>query len=51
MRGTKWAVLVGVAAMGLEKIHFGWYARKIGPLAALGFFAGVGVYLLQHSMH
>jgi len=40
----------GVAAMGIEKIHFGWYARKIGPLAALGFFAGVGVYLLEHSL-
>jgi Na+/H+ antiporter NhaD/arsenite permease-like protein len=37
----------GVAAMGLEKITFGWYLRKIGPLAALGYFAGAGVFLLQ----
>jgi len=38
----------GVAAMGMENIRFGWYLRKIAPLAALGYLAGVGVYLLQH---
>ena len=53
--GTGGSILIigsaaGVAAMGLEKIHFGWYARKIGPLAALGFFAGIGVYLLEHAL-
>ena len=53
--GTGGSILIigsaaGVAAMGLEKIHFGWYARKIGPLAALGFFAGAGVYLLEHAL-
>jgi len=37
----------GVAAMGLEKITFGWYLRKIAPLAALGYLSGAGVYLLQ----
>lgn len=36
----------GVAAMGLEKIDFIWYMRRITPLALLGYFAGVGVYLL-----
>jgi len=53
--GTGGSILIigsaaGVAAMGLEHIHFGWYARKIGPLAAIGYFAGVGAYLLQHSL-
>lgn len=37
----------GVAAMGLEKIDFMWYARRIGPLALLGYIAGVAVYVLQ----
>ena len=37
----------GVAAMGLEKIEFMWYARRVGPLAFLGYFSGVAVYFLQ----
>jgi Na+/H+ antiporter NhaD/arsenite permease-like protein len=37
----------GVAAMGMEKIDFVWYLRKIGPWALLGYFAGVAVLLLQ----
>ena len=40
----------GVAAMGLEKIHFFWYARKIGGLAALGYFAGIIVYIIQYKL-
>jgi len=40
----------GVAAMGLEKIHFFWYARKIGGLAALGYFSGILVYLIQYKL-
>jgi Na+/H+ antiporter NhaD/arsenite permease-like protein len=40
----------GVAAMGLEKIHFFWYARKIGALAALGYFAGIVVYIIQYKL-
>jgi Na+/H+ antiporter NhaD/arsenite permease-like protein len=53
--GTGGSILVigsaaGVAAMGLEQIHFGWYAKKIAPLAALGYFAGAGAYLLQHAL-
>lgn len=38
----------GVAAMGLEKIDFFWYFRKISPLAFAGYFAGIAVYFLQH---
>jgi Na+/H+ antiporter NhaD/arsenite permease-like protein len=37
----------GVAAMGLEKIDFLWYLRKITPWALLGYAAGVIVYLAQ----
>jgi Na+/H+ antiporter NhaD/arsenite permease-like protein len=40
----------GVAAMGLEKIEFVWYLRKIGPLALAGYLSGVTVYLLQYSI-
>ncbi len=52
--GTGGSILIigsaaGVAAMGIEKIEFGWYARKIGPLAALGYFAGAAAYLVQHQ--
>ena len=37
----------GVAVMGIEKIEFMWYLKKIGWLALVGFAAGIGVYLLQ----
>ncbi len=40
----------GVAVMGMEKIEFGWYMKKIGWLAALGYFAGAGAYLVQYAM-
>jgi Na+/H+ antiporter NhaD/arsenite permease-like protein len=40
----------GVAAMGLEKIDFMWYARRIAPLALAGYLAGVVVYFLQHML-
>ncbi|HUP80192.1 MAG TPA: SLC13 family permease, partial [Pirellula sp.] len=38
----------GVAAMGLEKIDFMWYARRIAPMALAGYLGGVVVYFLQH---
>jgi Na+/H+ antiporter NhaD/arsenite permease-like protein len=38
----------GVAAMGMEKITFGWYLKKISWLALIGFFAGAAVYLLMN---
>lgn len=40
----------GVAAMGMEKITFTWYLKRFTPLALLGFFAGAGVYILQHYL-
>ena len=40
----------GVAAMGLEKIEFFWYLKKISLLALLGYVAGAAVYLLQKQI-
>lgn len=40
----------GVAAMGIEKIDFFWYLKKISFLALLGYLAGALTYLLQHSV-
>lgn len=53
--GTGGSILIigsaaGVAAMGIERIEFFWYAKKIGVLALLGYFAGAIVYLLQYNL-
>lgn len=53
--GTGGSILIigsaaGVAAMGLEKIHFFWYVKKISWLALIGYFAGAGAYLLQYQI-
>lgn len=53
--GTGGSILIigsaaGVAAMGMEKIEFGWYLKRISFLAALGYFAGAGVYLLMMQL-
>jgi Na+/H+ antiporter NhaD/arsenite permease-like protein len=37
----------GVAVMGLEKIDFIWYLKKISLLALLGYLAGAGVFILM----
>ncbi|MFZ9206094.1 MAG: sodium:proton antiporter NhaD [Schleiferiaceae bacterium] len=37
----------GVAVMGLEKIPFGWYLKKISALALIGYLAGIAVYAVQ----
>lgn len=36
----------GVAVMGLEKIDFIWYVKKITLLAIVGYLAGAGTYIL-----
>lgn len=51
--GTGGSILIigsaaGVAAMGLEKIDFIWYAKKFSALALLGYLAGAAVYLAQY---
>jgi len=50
--GTGGSILIigsaaGVAAMGLEKIDFIWYMKKISLLAMLGYFSGIGTYYVQ----
>lgn len=40
----------GVAAMGIEKIEFFWYIKKISWLAILGYFAGAAAFMLQHYL-
>jgi hypothetical protein len=32
--------------MGMEKIDFIWYLKKISLLALIGYFSGAGVYYL-----
>ena len=55
--GTGGSILIigsaaGVAAMGMEKIDFIWYVRKISGLALIGYFCGALVYMLQfHLTH
>ena len=49
--GTGGSILIigsaaGVAAMGIEKINFFWYVKKISWLALLGYFAGAMVYTM-----
>lgn len=38
----------GVAVMGIEKIDFFWYLKKMSWIALIGFIAGVGTFLIQH---
>ena len=40
----------GVAAMGMEKIPFMWYMKKITWLALIGYLVGAGVYVLIETM-
>ena len=37
----------GVVAMGLEKMNFMWYFKRISLLAFMGYLAGAAVYVLQ----
>lgn len=40
----------GVAAMGIEAINFMWYLKRISWLALVGFFAAIGVFLLERML-
>jgi len=49
--GTGGSILIigsaaGIAVMGMEKIDFMWYLRKISFIALIGYFAGAATYLL-----
>jgi len=51
--GTGGSILIigsaaGVAVMGIEKIDFMWYLRKMSLIAMIGYLAGCGTYLLLH---
>ncbi len=53
--GTGGSILIigsaaGVASMGILKIDFLWYIKRISPYALIGFLAGIGVYYIQHNM-
>ena len=37
----------GVVVMGLEKITFGWYMKKITWVAFVGYLAGIGCYYVE----
>jgi Na+/H+ antiporter NhaD/arsenite permease-like protein len=50
--GTGGSILIigsaaGVAAMGMEKIDFIWYLKRISLLALLGYVAGAAVYYVE----
>ena len=53
--GTGGSILIigsaaGVAAMGILKIDFLWYLKRISLYALVGYLAGIGVYYLQHHL-
>lgn len=53
--GTGGSILIigsaaGVAAMGLEKIHFFWYVKRVSGLALVGYFCGIVVYIVQYRL-
>jgi Na+/H+ antiporter NhaD and related arsenite permeases len=52
--GTGGSILIigsaaGIAAMGMERITFGWYLKRISWLAFIGYFSGAAVYLLMNQ--
>jgi Na+/H+ antiporter NhaD/arsenite permease-like protein len=40
----------GVVVMGLEKITFGWYMKKITWIAFVGYLAGILIYWLERLL-
>ncbi len=53
--GTGGSILIigsaaGVAAMGMEKIDFMWYVKKVSGWALLGYLAGAFVYIAQYQL-
>lgn len=41
----------GVVVMGLEKITFGWYLKKITWIAFVGYLAGIGCYWVEKLIY
>ena len=53
--GTGGSILIigsaaGVAVMGMEKISFIWYLKRISWIALIGYFSGCAAYILQRSI-
>ncbi|GHT02274.1 sodium:proton antiporter [Bacteroidia bacterium] len=53
--GTGGSILIigsaaGVAVMGMEKIDFIWYLKKMSGLALLGYLSGCTVYILEQML-
>jgi Na+/H+ antiporter NhaD/arsenite permease-like protein len=53
--GTGGSILIigsaaGVAVMGMEKIDFIWYVKRISLIAMMGYFAGAAAYLLLKQL-
>ena len=40
----------GVVVMGLEKISFGWYMKKVTWIAFVGYLAGILIYWVERSL-
>ncbi|CAM8977269.1 unnamed protein product [Rhodiola kirilowii] len=40
----------GVAFMGMEKVDFFWYLKKVSGVALAGYAAGIGTYLAIHNL-
>lgn len=40
----------GVVAMGLEKISFWWYLKRISFMALVGYFGGIATIWLEHAI-
>ncbi|MCH9610322.1 MAG: Na(+)/H(+) antiporter NhaD [Chlamydiales bacterium] len=50
--GTGGSILIigsaaGVVFMSMEKVDFFWYAKKVGWMALIGYFAGFATYMLM----
>lgn len=41
----------GVAFMGMEKVDFFWYLRKVSGFAFAGYAAGIAAYLAVHNLN
>lgn len=53
--GTGGSILIigsaaGVVFMGIEKVDFLWYLRKISWIALISYFAGLGAYMLLYPV-
>lgn len=53
--GTGGSILIigsaaGLAAMGIEKINFIWYMKKVSILALVGYIAGAITFIIQYNL-